>query len=176
MPSRNSIKVYVAGDYYHIYNRGVEKRLVFMDDKDYRVFLGYLKLYLMPVDPTVKPHKDLSDQVELAAYCLMPNHFHLLVRQSSERGIESLMRCLTGAYVRYFNHRHRRVGSLFQDTYKAVRILNDAHLYQIESYIHENPEHLVADISRYPYSSLRWENSAPAWLQPFHQSPLMNTK
>ncbi|MDB5179092.1 MAG: hypothetical protein JWN01_1035 [Patescibacteria group bacterium] len=165
MPSRNSIKQYVAGDYYHLYNRGVEKRRVFMDDRDYRAFMGYLKQYLLPAEPWARPHKDLSDQIELAAYCLMPNHFHLLVRQMSERGIESLMRCLSTSYVRYFNHRYDRIGSLFQDSYKAVRMRDDEQLYQAEQYIHQNPKVLIADVKRYPYSSLYWQANAPGWLQ-----------
>jgi putative transposase len=165
MPSKNSVKQYVAGDYYHIYNRGVERRVVYMDDQDYRVFMGYLKLYLMPSQPWMRPHKDLSKEVELAAFCLMPNHFHLLVRQASERGIETLMRCITTRYVQYFNRRYDRVGSLFQDSYKAVRILDDAQLFQVEKYIHENPKSLTEKINKYPYSSLWWGRGAPAWLQ-----------
>lgn len=164
MPSKNSIKQYVAGGYYHIYNRGVERRVVFMDDRDYRTFLGYLKLYLSPTDPWTRPHKDLSQEIELVAYCLMPNHFHLLVRQVSERGIESLMRCLMSGYVQYFNHRHKRVGSLFQDSYKAVRMVGDGQLRQVERYIHENPQRSGQDAIKYPYSSLSWGQHRPAWL------------
>jgi putative transposase len=166
MSSKNRIKQYIAGGYYHIYNRGVEKRLVFMDEQDYGVFLGYLKLYLLPPEPFSKPHKDLSGEVDLAAFCLMPNHYHLLVRQISSRGIESLMRCLITSYVHYFNRRHTRVGALFQDTYKAVRVRSDEQLYQVEQYIHLNPTPLAAVVERYPYSSLRWRGKPPAWLKP----------
>jgi putative transposase len=166
MPSKNRIKQYVPGAYYHLYNRGVEKRLIFLDEQDYGVFLGYLKLYLMPPEPFGKPHKDLSDRVELAAYCLMPNHFHLLVKQGDERGIESLMRCVITSYVLYFNRRYNRVGSLFQDIYKAVMVKTDAQLQQVEEYIHLNPKALIADVRQYPYSSLYWAFHPPAWLKP----------
>lgn len=166
MPSRNSIKQYLSDTYYHLYNRGVEKRGVFMDDHDFGVFLGYLKLYLSIPGPLSKPHKDLSDQVALAAYCLMPNHFHLLVRQVDQRGIESLMWCVLTSYVRYFNRRHDRVGSLFQDTYKAVQVRNDEQLHQVEQYIHQNPAPLVANVAKYPYSSLFWGDRSPEWLKP----------
>lgn len=155
----------MAGDYYHLYNRGVEKRRVFMDSRDYRTFIGFPRLYLLPPDPWTKRHKDLSEQVELAAYCLMPNHFHLLVRQIHERGIEMFMRCLATAYVGYFNRRHRRVGSLFQDSYKAVRIRNEVQLFQVEQYIHANPRKLDEN-GQYPYSSSRWGSQKPGWLQP----------
>jgi putative transposase len=165
MPSKNSVKQYEAGAYYHIYNRGVEKRLVFMYDRDYQAFLACLKRYLLPAEPWSKPHKDLSEQIELVAYCLMPNHFHLLVRQVEPRAIESLMRCVMTVYVRHFNDRHGRVGSLFQDSYKAVRIRNEGHLYQAEQYIHQNPKDLVKQVSEYPYSSLFWRGKRPVWLR-----------
>jgi putative transposase len=165
MPSRNRIKQYVAGDYYHLYNRGVERRRVYMDDQDYRVFLGYLKEYLRVPLPYSRPHIDLSRKVELSAYCLMPNHFHLLVRQHDERGIELLMRALISRYVGYFNRRHQRVGSLFQDTYKAVRVNSDAQLHQVREYIHMNPVALVDDVRKYPYSSLAWEGRTSDWLK-----------
>jgi putative transposase len=166
MPSKNRIKQYVAGAYYHLYNRGVEKRRVFLDDQDYRVFLSYLKLYLSPPELTDRPHLDLSRDIELASYCLMPNHFHLLVRQHTERGISDLMRCVIVSYVRYFNKRYERVGSLFQDVYKAVRITSDEQLYQVERYIHLNPEPLIENVADYPYSSLRWQLQPPTWLKP----------
>jgi putative transposase len=166
VPSKNRVKIYVKGDYYHLYNRGVEKRVIFQDEYDYRVFLGYLKRYFSPTEPFARPHKDLTSQVELAAYCLMPNHFHLLVRQLEERGIEVLMRCLATAYVRYFNHRHNRVGALFQDAYKAVRIGSNEQLYQVDKYIHQNPRNLIEQVNEYPYSSAIRLHQPPAWLKP----------
>src|SRR5882672_8618089 len=136
MPSRNRVKQYVSGDYYHIYNRGAEKRQIFLDEHDYQAFIGYLMLYLSPPDPWTRRHKDMSREIELAVYCLMPTHFHLLVRQSSDRAISSFVRCVMNGYVRYFNERYRRVGSLCQDSYKAVRITSDAQLQYAEQYIH----------------------------------------
>ena len=97
MPQKNSRKEYGAGGYYHIYNRGVERRNIFLDEQDYKVFLGYMKIYLEKNDlqgqalqeqvPPSKMLKNFADQVDLLAYCLMPNHFHFLVRQSTDRGI-----------------------------------------------------------------------------------------
>ncbi len=166
MPSKNRIKQYVPGDYYHLYNRGVEKRRVFLDDQDYRVFLALLKRYLSPPDATDRLHLDLSTVADLAAYCLMPNHFHLLVKQYTHKGIADLMRCVTVSYVMYFNRRYDRVGSLFQDTYKAVHVTSDRQLYQTEAYIHMNPAALVQEVSAYDYSSLRWLRRPPVWLKP----------
>lgn len=154
MPSKNSIKSYVANSYYHIYNRGVEKRKIFLDDLDYKVFLSYLKIYLQPpmdrekitikiggstFNAHPRPLKNYNDQIELVAYCLMPNHFHLLIYQKSEKGMEFFMRSLATKYSQYFNKKYNRVGYLFQSTYKAVMVDKDEYLLHLSRYIHLNP-------------------------------------
>ena len=105
MPSQNIIKQYVPGGYYHVYNRGVDKGDIFIDDNDYRVMLSILSSYLMPVsDPfRAQRRKDLEGGVTCQAYCLMPNHFHLLLKQENISDITTFMRCTMTAYVRYFN-------------------------------------------------------------------------
>jgi putative transposase len=113
MPQKHSRKEYGAGGYYHIYNRGVEKRDIFLDEQDYKVFLGYLKFYLLSSlqgqalkaknTPPSRQLKNYSDQIELMAYCLMPNHFHLLIKQNTDRGIAEFMQSLILKYVMYFN-------------------------------------------------------------------------
>lgn len=184
MPSKNAIKEYEAGAYYHIYNRGVEKRTIFQDDKDYKTFLSYLKLYLsapetnleltadtnpnylrgvssqvLKISPS-KILKNYQEEIELLAYCLMPNHFHLLVHQNSDTAINFFMRSLSTKYVRYFNTRHKRVGHLFQDTYKAIKIDSEEQWIYLSKYIHRNPLDLPTckesprrPLSEYPYSS-----------------------
>lgn len=144
MPGKNVIKQYVENGYYHIYNRGVEKRTIYQDDKDYKVFLFYLKTYLSP--PNSSPDKinsldqiNLSQQIKLLAFCLMPNHFHLLVWQKTKDAIEKLMRRIGTKYVMYFNKRYKRIGALFQNTYKAVLIKTDEQLLHLSRYIHLNP-------------------------------------
>ncbi len=168
MPSRNTIKQYQEGGYYHIYNRGVEKRDIFMDDQDYRVFLGYLKLYLDP-DQKKRPDNlpELSKEIDLLAYCLMPNHFHLLVRQNTAEGITKLMKSIGTKYAMYFNTRHNRVGSLFQGTYKAVLAESDEQIMHLTRYIHLNPQTIRLSYLRYPYSSYRYFvlGHAPRWLK-----------
>jgi putative transposase len=152
MPSRNSIKEFIPEAYYHVYNRGVEKRVIFLDDQDYTVFLGLLKKYLTGQNTSKSNrHKfeNLGGQVKLLAYCLMPNHFHLLFYQLSEDAITKLMRRVITGYAMYFNDRYGRVGSLFQGRYKASQITADAYLHHISRYIHLNPD----DYKRWPYSS-----------------------
>ncbi len=166
MPARNIVKVYIENGFYHIYNRGVEKRNIFMDDQDYKVFLYFLKRYLTetPKSPDrIQPgwKADLFNKLSLIAYCLMPNHFHLLIKQLTKEAIIDFMRALANSYVRYFNEKYERVGALFQGAYKAVLIENDLYLLHLTRYIHLNPSevppvdrwHLKEFLREYPYSS-----------------------
>lgn len=158
MPAKNSIKEYEAGAYYHIYNRGVEKRLIFIDDQDYKTFLCYLKLYLTDPKlqgPTLKSYpsrslKNYAGDIELYCYCLMSNHFHLLIKQNSSYGIKEFMQSLCTKYSIYFNKKLDRVGGLFQGKYKAVKVRASEQLVYLSKYIHLNPREPVD----YPYSSL----------------------
>jgi REP element-mobilizing transposase RayT len=115
VPSRNEIKEDVPGGIYHIYNRGVERRKVFMDGRDYLRFLAQLRQCL-----------DREPSITILAYCLMPNHFHLLLKQSESQAVGHFMQRLSIAYTMYFNIKRRRVGPLFQGKYKAVRIIGTA--------------------------------------------------
>ncbi len=168
MASRNTVREKCPDSYYHVYNRGVEKRAIFLDDDDYTVFLGLIKKYLVGDKKDTKNtnrHRfaSLGAEVRLIAYCLMPNHVHLLFFQNTQDGIEKLMRRVMTGYVMYFNHKYARVGSLFQGRYKASRINADAYLQHISRYIHMNP----ASYKTWPYSSLpyyRGEKQVPAWL------------
>lgn len=160
MASKNSRKLYIEQGYYHIYNRGVEKRHIFIDNQDYGVFLSYLKEYLSPKDEKNLMAK-LSDhnisakerdkilkllklnnfynEIYLLAFCLMPNHFHLLIKQSSSLSIDKFMNSLALRYAIYFNRKYKRTGILFQDVYKAVSVNTDEQLLHLSRYIHQNP-------------------------------------
>ena len=163
MPAKNSIKQYVENGYYHIYNRGVEKRRIFEDEQDYAVFLSYLKTYLTPKDINLL-QKELSEatdalkrasilrqiklnnfsgEIKLLAYCLMPNHFHMLIKQSSSDSIDNFINSLNTRYVMYFNRKYKRIGPLFQGVYKAVLIETDEQLSYLSAYIHRNPNKLL---------------------------------
>ena len=153
MPSRNVEKVYVPGQFYHVYNRGVNKQDIFRDTTDYVVFLNLLKRYLHS-----EPMKDrygrifpsLYGELELVAFCLMPNHFHLCFYLKHEKAIETLMRGVCTSYTTYFNKKYKRVGTLFQGVYKASHISNDGYLQHITRYIHLNPR----DYMHWQFSSL----------------------
>jgi len=167
MPGRNVVKQYENGAFYHVYNRGVNKRLIFLDYYDYRVFLNLLKRYLdeqPSCDNRGRQYPWLRADVTLLAYCLMPNHFHLLVRQKREQGISRLLQNVSTSYAAYFNKRHRRVGNLFQGVFRARGIDSDSYLQHISRYIHANPRQYAAWLysSYQSYLTKQW----PAWLQP----------
>jgi len=190
MPGKNTLKTYVENGFYHIYNRGVEKRNIFLDEQDYKVFLNYLKLYLSNRDELIvliKKRTDLSDEqkndkisklmalknyfnkIELLCYVLMPNHFHLEIRQKKIRDMEDFMRSLITKYSKYFNKRYDRVGPLFQGRYNAVLITNERYLSHLGRYIHLNPQEIIVNkqsLSSYPWSSYQAyiNNLSVSWL------------
>lgn len=158
MPAKNSSKEYLKNGYYHIYNRGVEKRIIFSDEQDYGVFLSYLKEYLLPknvlelqkklTDPDVSYFEkdkiakllrlnNFSGEISLLAYCLMPNHFHFLIKQQGANSIDNFMNSLATRYVVYFNRKNKRVGPLFQGVYKAILISTDEQFLHLSRYIHQ---------------------------------------
>jgi len=155
MPSRNRLKIYAPEAYYHIYNRGVNKQEIFQDTTDYAVFLNLLKRYLdkeHAKDKKGREYENMYGQMELLAFCLMPNHFHLLIYQVEEQAMTTLLHRVTGSYVRYFNKRHRRNGPLFQDRFKASMVSNDDYLLHISRYIHLNPRKYESwEFSSLPY-------------------------
>lgn len=169
MSSKNTIKIYAPDAYYHVYNRGVEKRTIFIDDQDYRVFLTYLKEALLPppkpeerrINVTFKGStfkgiprlpKNFNTNIKLIAFVLMPNHFHLLVHQKNERDIKSFVHSLLTRYSVYFNKRYERVGRLFQGIYKATLVDSEGYLLHLSRYIHRNPLELEKTLTE-AYSS-----------------------
>lgn len=173
---------FAEGEYYHLYNRGVDKRRVFMSPVDYKRFLAYLlavnSRITLPIRHAVTT-KDLQGLalengreriVAIGAYCLMPNHFHLYVTQLTDGGISKFMQRLQTAYSMYFNEKYERTGALFQGTFKAEHVDRDAYAKYLFSYIHLNPAklkdskwkergardlgRLKSFVSSYPYSSL----------------------
>lgn len=167
MSSRNRIKIYVPEAYYHVYNRGVERRVIFQDDDDYHVFLNLLKRYLdkePAKDPSGREYDTLYGRLELLSYCLQPNHYHLLIYVHDAEAMTRLFRGVNTAYTKYFNKKYNRIGPLFQDRYKASHILGDSYLLHISRYIHLNPR----DWRKWPYSSLDYYLSRKnaGWVHP----------
>jgi len=164
MPSKNIIKEYKKNAYYHIYNRGVDKRIIFSEKTDYKKFLAYLKFYLTPFNlqgQTLKASpsrvlKNYAKNINLLAYCLMPNHFHLLIHQTNSLSIASFMQSLCTKFSIYFNRKSGRSGPLFQGRYKAVEVTSEEQLIYLTKYIHRNPLDILpsrTDLEGYKYSS-----------------------
>ena len=158
MPSKNIIKEYVGEACYHVYNRGVAKQDIFLDKQDYKTFLSYLKIYLSKKDDSQKiaPTRQLKnffEELTLLAYCLMPNHFHLLVWQKNQRTMANFMRSIGTKYSRYFNKKYHRVGPVFQSRYKAVLVTEENQFIYLSKYIHRNPLPTRTDLVGYKYSS-----------------------
>jgi len=136
--------------YYHIYNRGNRKQVIFINNKDYERFL----------DKIIEYKKKYA--VHILAYCLMPNHFHFLIKQSFPNALSKFMSDLCNSYSRYLNVKYELVGSLFQGRFKAKLIDKDEYLIHLSRYIHLNPielfpfagEELWERISLYKWSSL----------------------
>jgi len=171
-------------EFYHIYNRGVEKRVVFQNNSDYKRFLALL--YLANSKKTIQFRNNFSKKnsfdeilkkdrgeplVAIGAYCLMPNHFHLLLTPLIEGGISKFMLKLQTGYSMYFNKKNDRVGALFQGVFKSQHIDDDMYLNYIYAYIHLNPAKLKNNnwktqpksflntlkefVAQYSYSSLQ---------------------
>ncbi len=139
------------GEYYHIYNRGNSKQKIFKDENDYERFLGLLfacnSSESFKIDNLGKNSLyDISrgeQLVAIGAYCIMPNHFHLLITPIVEKGISLFMQKVTTAYVMYFNKKYQRTGGLFEGRFKAEHAHADEYLKYLFSYIHLNPVKLI---------------------------------
>lgn len=143
------------GEYYHIYNRGTDKRNIFADKKDYERFIYYL-FFCNDSNPLLNSQfhyrglasiQNVKDErktiVEVVCFCLMPNHFHLLLKQKTEKGIPIFMQKIGTGYTMYFNTKCERSGSLFQGTFKSKHITKDSYLAHLTRYIHLNPIEII---------------------------------
>ncbi|MFA6476520.1 MAG: transposase [Candidatus Paceibacterota bacterium] len=146
--------VFSVDEYYHVYNRGVDKRVVFVEDKDYFRFIRLLYICNSSEPVVMKELQSLSDKeffnfkkgeelVYLGAYCLMPNHFHLLIKEKTENGIALFLKKVLTAYSMYFNKKYERRGLLFERPYQATHLDDDIYLNYIYAYIHLNPVKLI---------------------------------
>lgn len=146
--------VFSIGEYYHVYNRGTDKRKIFLNKKDYErfQFLLYICNNTKPI--IVRDYIGLTSAdkfnllkegtlVDIGAYCLMPNHFHLLLKEKVEGGISLFMQKLMTGYTMYFNTANDRTGTLFEGSFKARHADEDRYLEYLYAYIHLNPIKLI---------------------------------
>ena len=139
---------FVIGEHYHCFNRGVDKRTVFEDQQDYVYFLKLLKhLNTSEVLGKLRLHENkepIDPPVTILSYCLLPNHYHLLLRSNIDGGISKYLQRVSGGYSMYFNQKCKRSGSLFQGKFKANYIGTDQDLRQVLAYVYAN--NLMHDI------------------------------
>lgn len=170
--------IFVNGEIYHVYNRSIGGLPIFVDNKANTRVLSVINYYQY-FNPSLKYSRyiclndsasdlyqkkldlDNGKQVELFCYCLMPNHYHLLIRQLKSNGLSNFVSNFQNSYAKYFNTKNDREGSLFQSMFKAVWIENNEQLLHVGRYIHLNPfsSHLVKSVENivnYPWSSLRF--------------------
>ena len=173
-----------SGEYYHIYNRGVDKRTIFLDRRDFERFL-YLLFACNDTEPLLnsqfyyrgfasieKYPRKRTQLVDILCFCLMPNHFHLILRQRVDSGISLFMQKLGTGYTMYFNIKYKRSGVLFQGVFKAIHIDREEYLTHLTRYIHLNPAELrepqwkkqnirnrktiLEFVKKYPWSSYQY--------------------
>lgn len=187
MPSRNSIKQFDSDAMYHVYNRGNGKRDIFHDEQDYTVFLSFLKYALLSNGENhTKDYLDrsvlrlnkaqrfnvrrtgLAGKLDLVAFCLMPNHFHLLLFQEEATAITKLLQSVCTGYAMYYNKRYGRSGRLFEGVYKASLIKEGSYWLHISRYIHLNPLDIGVDFRSYAFSSYKYYvgQAQADWIKP----------
>ena len=180
---------FAEGEWYHCYNRSIEKRVAFADVQDYRRFLELLYLAndeapLRRDDLRTRKFEEVLESprskpiVAIGAFCLMPNHYHLVLKEISPGGITAFMRKIGTAYTLYFNTRHERTGNLFLRPFRSRHIADDRYFQHLIHYVHSNPAvlyesewrtgHIVDPqfledrLKQYPYSSLSAYSNARA--------------
>lgn len=155
---------FIVGEYYHLYNRGTDKREIFLDQSDLERFKKSLiefntlkpigSLYELQFHKLSTPSTKSNKLVSIVAYCLNPNHFHLLITPLAENGIEKFMQKIAG-FTRYFNEKYKRNGVLFQGKFKSKHINTNEYLLHVSAYINmNNRDKLGAPSTKFSESSL----------------------
>ena len=164
---------FIPGEYYHIYNRGIDKRIIFKSLNDYRRFM--MLLYVANSDEPIrldnllnilkKSYKEILEcdkgkpLVSIGAWCLMANHFHFLLKEETESGISQFMKKLGTGYSMFFNIKYHRTGGLFGGPFKSKHIKDDNYLKHLFGYIHLNP----LDLEFSGWENLIYKQNSKSW-------------
>lgn len=161
-------KKFVSGNIFHIYNRGNNKEKIFFDEQDYKAFLFRIGLCLGFTEEELNKQKLIAmpysriritntekNNFKIHAFCLMPNHFHLMIEQTGDILISKLISKLCTSYSKFINKKYKRVGHVFQDKFKAVLVENSPQSMWLPCYIHMNPvkDGLVKHPGKYNWTS-----------------------
>src|SRR3989344_3627080 len=177
---------FAIGEYYHLYNRGTDKRSIFLDKHDYHRFV--ILLYLCNTSEAVSLENHLrkgrsfteifeldrgTPLVSIGAWCLMPNHFHLLVKEIVPDGITKFMRKINTGYSMYFNKKYDRRGNLFQGRFNSKNIYMDKYFKYLFSYIHLNPIKLIPGESQWKEVGIKDVKNAKNFLMDYEYSSFL---
>ena len=169
-------EVFEEGYYYHLYNRGVDHRTIFLDDRDRTRFINVLYVLNNYSDIplrfdilSLKPREHLiriPPYVEIVAGCLMPNHYHLMLTPKRKNGVSDFMHKIGTSYVKYFNIKYERTGRLFENSFRAKPVDRQEYAAYLTQYIHLNPvgliqaklgserhEDVLREVENYPWST-----------------------
>lgn len=167
MPRKNVIKTDAPDSYYHVYFRGGNRSRIFREASDYefmlKLFARYLSLEETKNSAGIS-YANYNNKVTLLAFCLMPNHVHLMVYQHNMGDLSNFMKSLLTSYSMYFNRKYKRTGPLYESTFKASIVTEEAYYQHISRYIHLNPR----DWETYEYSSLPYylHQINDTWINP----------
>lgn len=172
-----------TGEFYHLYSRGVEHRTIFMDADDYLRFIVLLYVCNSEDEIHVSNFSKWKEfdffslprgkqLVDIGAYCLMPNHFHLLIREISGDGASIFMKKLLTAYSMYFNRKYHRTGALFEGIFKAQHVGDDEYLQYLFAYIHLNPIKLID--SKWKENGIQKKDEAEKYLNSYQYSSYLD--
>jgi REP element-mobilizing transposase RayT len=178
---------FAEGEFYHIYNRGVDKREIFSSVSDYDRFVKLLYLcnsseieiprYLLrqrqSLTETMLVNKG-NELVGIGAYVLMPNHFHILLTPKTKDGVSIFMKRICTAYSKYYNLNHKRSGALFQGPFKSTHANKDKYLKYLYSYIHLNPVKIIKEESNWKEEGIKDLNNVKKFLQEFEYSSYLD--
>ncbi len=160
---------FINGEFYHLYNRGVDKRNTFEDQEDVNRFFQSMEEFNV-VEPVGSIYENsfrkknklggrtskLDKLVEFVCYCINPNHYHFIVSQTRDNGISEFMKRLSGGYTYYFNNKNKRSGSLFQGTFKSVHIDSNEYLLHLSAYVNLNNKVHKLNSSSYKLVRSSW--------------------
>lgn len=175
---------FLKGSFYHVYNRGADRRIIFSEKNDHLRFMGLLyacnstesldvKRFFERGRPFTEVFKEQRGEqlTDIGAYCLMPNHYHLLLHELVPGGISQFMKKLGTAYAMYFNRKYKRTGTLFEGRFKAMLVAKESYFEYLFAYIHLNPLKLIDPEWK---SGIRDVETARAFLERYTSSSYLD--
>ena len=161
--AQRDYKIVGEGGYFHAFNRGNNYQNIFLDGEDYNFFVLKMRQNIFPDEGLKRMNPLPLGSFSLLSYCLMPNHFHLLLEQCGKYTAQQLILRICTSYSKYFNKKYKRVGHVFQDRFKQAEIYDDEQLLWLHAYINLNPvlDKIVDSPEKYKWSSFNEIAGAP---------------